>query len=389
MPFVLTDLRRCIARVHWRSGAQWARSITATLRGLALEIRLLDNDEATFRDALAEACGAAQAVRAAVAFVKGSGLAAAPELERAMTRGAEIRLLAGVDFQLTDLDALDRFDRPPSAARVYVTAQPSERSAFHPKLYYLESGDVATAIVGSSNLTGGGLVGNVEANIYVKGNREDHALAAIRGFHDRLWESPSAVPLTSDFRQTYHSLQDCRHAIELALRSDADYEKAHRALRSAVAEAILGYRGKSGRSWLLITSPENYIRCIDGRVWGDEDRGRIAQVRRGDVILFYVKSPAKYLAAMGFVTREPYTDSTIIWKDDERVYPHRFTFEVLLRPPWPVPLRPLISQLDLFDRRDDPHWGVRLRTSMTSLTGHDSEVLRKALADAQGAGLVA
>jgi len=355
-----------------------------------LEIRLVDNKDLSLQDALAEACTRADRVRVAVAFVKGSGLVAAPALEQVVQRGAEVRLIAGVDFQLTDLAAIERFDKPPSAARVYLSAQSSERATFHPKVYLLESRHDAVAIVGSSNLTGGGLVDNLEANILLRSSLDDPVIARIREYHDKLWTSDFAAPVTESFRQSYHQLQDRRRAIELALRSEADYERAQRGLRAAVAEAVVTYNaGRRGRCWLLITSSENYIRCIDGRVWGDEDRGRLAQVKTGDIIFFYVKSPAKYLAAMGLVTRAPYTDSTILWTDDERVYSHRFNFELLLRPPRPVSFRPLVPHLELFGMQDLSNWGVHLQAAMKPLSAHDCEVLRGALAGAQGGARVA
>jgi HKD family nuclease len=356
----------------------------------SLDILLIDNDDLTVRDALAEACTGADLARVAVAFVKGSGLQAAPALEELTLRGAEVRMIAGVDFQLTDLSAIERFDRPPSSARIYLSAQQADRAAFHPKVYLLESAHDAVAIVGSSNLTGGGLVDNLEANILLRGSRDNPVIARVRDYHEKLWTSDFALPVTESFRQSYHQLQDRRRTIELALRSEADYERAQRGLRAALAEAVVKYSaGRRGRCWLLITSSENYIRCIDGRVWGDEDRGRIAQVQTGDIIFFYVKSPAKYLAAMGLVTREPYTDGAILWTDDERVYPHRFNFELLLRPPRPVPFRPLVRRLELFGMQDISNWGVHLQAAMKPLSAHDCEVLRGALAVAQDGSLVA
>ena len=337
------------------------------------------------RDVLTDACVRADKIRVAVAFAKGSGLVAAPALEQAMGRGAEVRLLAGVDFQLTDLAAIARFNRAPSSARIYLSGDPSSRRIFHPKVYLLESATTAVAIVGSSNLTGGGLGENLEANIHLKGSLDDPAITRVRAYHEKLWTSSFAAPMTDELLQSYQRLQDRRRAVELALRSEADYESAQRGLRAAVAEAVVRYNeGRRGRCWLLITSPENYIRCIDGRVWGDEDRGRIAQVQTGDIVFFYVKSPAKYLAAMGIVTRSPYSDQTTLWMDDERKYPFRFNFEVLLRPPRPVAFRPLAKELELFGKRDSPNWGQHLQAAMKPLSGNDSEKLRIALsADAR------
>lgn len=352
-----------------------------------MDVSFIDNDTTHLRDAIEEAASDADGARVAVAFAKGSGLAATPALTRLVERGAEVRLLAGTDFQLTDLEAVERFDRPPSAARLYVHSEGEESRTFHPKVYAFRRKDRVTAIVGSSNLTGGGFGKNIEGNVVLHGSAHDSVIASILSFHDRMWDSGLAIPITGDFRDQYTRLQDRRRTVELALRGEAAYKRAQRTLRLAVAEAMAEFRARSGtRCWLLITSPENYLRCIGGRVWGDEDLQRIGQVQTGDIVFFYVKSPAKYLAAMCVVTRDTYEDHSIIWRDDPRIYPFRFTFDVLIQPPQPVPFTPLIERLDLFGRRFSKSWGTKVQASMKELTPHDCAVLREALAGAEEMG---
>jgi len=125
-----------------------------------LEVSFLANGDRAVAEAVNEACREASSARVAVAFAKGSGIAAASSLEEMAGRGGCVELLAGVDFQLTDLSAIQRFEQPPSAARVYLHPEPGGRTIFHPKIYLAESDDTATAIVGSSNLTAGGLLVN-------------------------------------------------------------------------------------------------------------------------------------------------------------------------------------------------------------------------------------
>jgi len=349
-----------------------------------VEVRLIDNDEATLRDALDGACRDASRLLVAVAFAKRSGLEVAPSIEQAARSGKKVELLAGLDFQLTDLDALERIAPPPSEARVYLSLE--DRKVFHPKIYIAEGREQTTAIVGSSNLTSGGLLENVEANVLVRAENNHPTIARIVDFHQKLWTSSFSAPVSSELKAKYQALQDRRRRIELELRGSGDYETASRNLRAAVAEAIGGYLAPGrGSCWLLVTSPENYIRCIDGSVWGDEDPRRIQQVRAGDTIFFYVKRPAVFIAAMGVVTREPYEDHAVIWPEDDRLYPYRFNFEVLLKPARPLPFRPLISQLELFGMNEDPTWGVRLQRSMHALGAHDCRLLRGVLASAQSA----
>jgi HKD family nuclease len=354
-----------------------------------MELTLIENDQALMGAAIDEACRTASAVRAAVAFAKEGGLAAAPALLACSARGAPVQLLAGVDYQLTDLSALTRFERPPSEARIYLHPDSSARAVFHPKVYLAESSHSATAIIGSSNLTAGGLSANIEANILIRDAPDAPIIRAVRAFHSKLWNSGFAFRLTDRFRQHYERLQQRRLATEVSLRGEADFVRAQRDLRAAVVEAITSYRAPGDRRcWLLITSPANYIRNIEGRMWGDEVKRRIGQVRPGDLIYFYITRPLMQLGAMGMVTTAPYEDHTLHWQDG-RVYPYRFGFTVLLRPPSPVPFRPLVRQLDLFGRADEPNWGQALQASMRPLTAHDCEVLRAALVAAEAGTAVA
>jgi len=352
------------------------------------EITLLENDATTVADALNDACRTATRARVAVAFAKGSGFVASSSLEGISSRGGRVELSAGVDFQLTDLSALERL-KPPSEARVYLHPDPSTRRVFHPKLYLAESEEHATLIVGSSNLTSGGLTTNVEANILVRGTPDEPLIQSARAFHTRVWNSGFAFPVTDRFRENYQRLQERRLAIELKLREEADFAGAQRDLRTAVVEALVGYRSPGDRRcWLLITSPENYIRNIQGKIWGDEKKRRIGQARPGDFIYFYITSPMMQLGAMGIVTRELYEDHVPHWPD-ERIYPFRFGFSLLIQPLSPIPFRPLVPSLDLFGRKDSTRWGQSLQASMRALTPHDCEVLRAALSQADAGGAVA
>lgn len=353
-----------------------------------MEITLLDNREGTVHSAVSEACDGAERGYVAVAYLKGSGLETTTSLEKFVESRRQTHVLAGIDFQLTDLEALDRFDRPPSEARIYVRSEGSEQRSFHPKVYLFESDKRSVAIVGSSNFSRGGLERNVEANLRIEASPVEPIIQAVRAFHGRLWNSGFAVPVTGNFRENYRALQARRREVELALRSEADYTMAGRRLRSAVAEALAAYPERGARpAWLLITSPQNYIRNMEGEMWGDEQRKRIGRVRSGDLIFFYLTGMMA-LGAMGLVTTDPYEDRTPHWEDG-RLYPYRFGFSVLLRPSVQPPFKPLVPELDLFDRSADPNWGQRLQASMRELSPHDTNVLRKALTSALGKRLSA
>jgi HKD family nuclease len=102
----------------------------------------------------------------AVAFMNVRGLALIePELQAALDRGCQTRLFVGTDFYLTDPQALSKLERScrqQGASKLFLMNS-GPKSVFHPKLYAFEKEDEIVVVVGSANLTGGGLENNWEA----------------------------------------------------------------------------------------------------------------------------------------------------------------------------------------------------------------------------------
>lgn len=70
----------------------------------------------------------------------------------------------GLAFCQTDPDLIDRLIGIKNAF-----VADSGNKTFHPKLYYFRTGEVAEAIIGSSNFTAGGMDKNWEASVHIKG----------------------------------------------------------------------------------------------------------------------------------------------------------------------------------------------------------------------------
>jgi HKD family nuclease len=101
-----------------------------------------------------------------VAWAKESGLQhIRPNLQAFRARGGKARILLGIDADGATFEglyaAIDDFDE----ARVLFNA--SSRT-FHPKLYMITGETASAVIIGSANLTKGGLVSNYEAGIYLE-----------------------------------------------------------------------------------------------------------------------------------------------------------------------------------------------------------------------------
>ena len=132
-----------------------------------------------------------------VAYLKKSGVELIKQsLEENKDRNAKISLITSLDFGITDVDGLRE------SLNMGMRCGIMHDKNFHPKLYIFEMGEGnAAMIVGSSNLSNGGLSTNYEANLVISGKVSDSPIKeAIEYFS--LIESES-VPLDEKIIDLY------------------------------------------------------------------------------------------------------------------------------------------------------------------------------------------
>lgn len=100
------------------------------------------------------------------AFLKAAGLSRLKtDLERASERGVRMRAIVGVDHQVTSREGIELaysvFDD------LYIAHSTRGDVTYHPKIYDFRGEKSALTLVGSSNLTSGGLFSNSEAGVVV------------------------------------------------------------------------------------------------------------------------------------------------------------------------------------------------------------------------------
>jgi HKD family nuclease len=119
--------------------------------------------------------------RAAVAFVKRSGTKhVRQQLADFCARGGTAVISAGVDSGGTSAEGLsDLMNAVNGHGNVFVFNN-ANNSTFHPKVYFFQNDREADVVVGSGNLTEGGLFTNYEASFRVRLLREDPGHEAIR-----------------------------------------------------------------------------------------------------------------------------------------------------------------------------------------------------------------
>src|SRR5580658_4095599 len=107
--------------------------------------------------------------RAAVAFVKRSGTKHIRDELMAFTEaGGKVRISAGIDAGGTSAEGLTDLIKAVGKPGGIFVFKNANSSTFHPKVYLFKNQDAAAVLVGSGNLTEGGLFTNYEAAVHFR-----------------------------------------------------------------------------------------------------------------------------------------------------------------------------------------------------------------------------
>lgn len=142
------------------------------------------------------------------AFLKVPGLTLIREsLEAALHRGATATVLVGLDFFITDPKALrELFDlmgnkKYQKRAHLLICAQSNE--TFHPKLYFWRNGKDTNIVIGSANLTSGGLTRNIELSVMHSLPHDSELANEVLAFRDEMEKHERVEPATEKLLSQY------------------------------------------------------------------------------------------------------------------------------------------------------------------------------------------
>jgi HKD family nuclease len=204
---------------------------------------------------LGQELSAARRVLLATAFARSSGWKL---LKRDLLSGsAELSLLTGLDFLQTGPDLLREWLGLTKRYTRIKAKTASRDSIFHPKVLIVKASSPSRnfAIVGSGNLTGGGLRTNTECSLYTN----DHAaVRALEGWFDKAWKKGTCLTATAirkyepKYKKARKAAQQIRNEQkeiqrdieEIARRKAAKKEAILRFLKEAVIE-FNSYRKKA------------------------------------------------------------------------------------------------------------------------------------------------
>lgn len=136
------------------------------------------------------------------------------------------------------LRALLELSRKNANVAMYCYGSLSEVGIYHPKLYVSRAGDEVIAIIGSSNLTQGGLKKNVEINVLIEAQMGDEIASDIYTAYNRLKFHPERVVPDDEFLELYAQL--CKREKEQERNSTRD--KSSVKLRAAFSDKAKSLR---------------------------------------------------------------------------------------------------------------------------------------------------
>lgn len=123
----------------------------------------------------------AKDARIAVAFMKATGIKVIEDsLIQCLQKDGKVEIITGLDFKTTDPQSIQyilnlKKDCPNLEFYCYADKMDNKSSiVFHPKIYLFSNSKEKTSIVGSANLTGGGLTTNFEVNTIIKEDKPQY-----------------------------------------------------------------------------------------------------------------------------------------------------------------------------------------------------------------------
>ncbi|RLI81966.1 hypothetical protein DRP04_05010 [Archaeoglobales archaeon] len=329
-------------------------------------LNFISNSSLKLIDVFKELAEDSSEIDIAVAYVKSSGL----DLIEEFMRGKSIRMIFTFDFLITEPECVKRLIDLGCECREYRTAG-NDEIGFHPKLYIFKKKNLVRIIVGSSNLTAGGLLSNIESCIVIEGTQSDPIIKKILDWFESLWNSSKATIIS-------------QKEIEEYISKKREYERKHQEVDRILKE-LKGEKGYAN-SVIICMSKEHDKNDIYDRLIGVPARSGglfFKWVRNGSrIFIYYINHGiAKIVKAIG----QPFISEEIIkeWEDGYIIkgekYPNRVFTKLIAKYKNPVTLEELV---ELGVRRMDTGKVIctaHLRHSVVPISDADGDAIEHLL----------
>ena len=205
------------------------------------DVRIIDSATRRAGDELAASLEWATDVRIASAFATKAALARILNpMEKMLARGGSVTMMYGLDCHITDpevIEQLRQLANSYSTVKHYVHLKWADtvNQTFHTKLYIAIGGEqVAQVLIGSSNLTIGGLWRNTEANALLRGSVNDEAIQDACGVYDRIKQDTAFAVPDEQVIADYRRLRNRAASLPVGTKPPEELAGAYRTLENYV-----------------------------------------------------------------------------------------------------------------------------------------------------------
>ena len=155
--------------------------------------------------------------QAAVAYAKRSGVQYLEEKIQAFTgTGKTARVIIGIDQQGTSVEGIESLLNALGTQDLYINHDENSFITFHPKVYYFENDEKGLLVIGSGNLTQGGLYSNDEGSAIIELDRTIEAdrtiIREVRETFEK-WCDDSFGTVKKVNAELVESLKECDYII--------------------------------------------------------------------------------------------------------------------------------------------------------------------------------
>jgi len=198
-----------------------------------MRIEIVNNGSKKLAESLLQAMAKCNRLRIAVAFASTGGISLIEQgLQDCIKRNCYIEFIVGIDLYATDSKALQNLYQLSKAnqnVKLYCyrgsNSEGNSEAIYHPKLYIADQTSVVATIIGSSNLTEGGLRSNVEFNVLIESESDSGIISKIHELYLGIKFSDRCFRPDDEFIQLYNEIYSAKEGHKKVIEKEENLRK--------------------------------------------------------------------------------------------------------------------------------------------------------------------
>ena len=198
---------------------------------MTTKFQLLSNLNFPIGNVIKQTLQDAHSAQFAVAFLKYSGIELIEQsLKQCLANNGSLEIITGLDFKATEGKALRYFIRLKKQypqVKLFCFGDKADNKTgiiFHPKIYLFENKKETTGIVGSANLTKGGMMTNFEVNAVFQ-ERQPLYFSQLQAIYNSVKFRDSVFAPDEDYVDGYEEASNALSKNERRVREDKSLQK--------------------------------------------------------------------------------------------------------------------------------------------------------------------